>query len=152
MNDKLKLHFIKTMLRFQKIDICPCTIGDTHYTEFVILSSIANSCPTACGNLNVSEIKDTLHISQSAVSQSLKSLEKKGYITRNIDINDRRKITISVTDRGHNIINISTKNQQRMMNELFLRFGIEDIELLIELLERLLNAYESLEEIEGSNF
>lgn len=47
-----------------------------------------------------SEISDAIGISGARIAATLNSLESKGYITRRIDLSDRRRILITLTDKG----------------------------------------------------
>ena len=51
-------------------------------------------------NLDVPGMQKKLHISKPAISYILNTLEKKNYITREIDPKDRRKVSISATPEG----------------------------------------------------
>lgn len=48
------------------------------------------------------EIGSEMNISSARVAAALKNLEKKGLITRQIDLTDRRKILVSLTVEGKN--------------------------------------------------
>ena len=47
-----------------------------------------------------SEISGAIGISSARIAATLNGLENKGYITRRIDTSDRRRILVSLTDRG----------------------------------------------------
>ncbi len=49
------------------------------------------------------DIVEELDISKPAVSRALKSLEKKGYVKRNKDLNDKRASRILLTERAREI-------------------------------------------------
>ena len=46
------------------------------------------------------EISSQMNVSSARVAQTLNSIEKKGWITRRIDINDRRRILVNLTPEG----------------------------------------------------
>ena len=50
--------------------------------------------------MNPSEISDAIGISGARMAAVLNSLEKKGYITRQIDPCDRRQILVMLTEKG----------------------------------------------------
>ncbi|MFT9396536.1 MAG: MarR family transcriptional regulator [Bifidobacterium psychraerophilum] len=52
------------------------------------------------GTMTPSELADSTKSSSARISAVLASLEKKGYITRDIDHNDRRNILVSLTEEG----------------------------------------------------
>ena len=47
-----------------------------------------------------SEISDEMNVSSARIAQTLNNIEKKGWITRQIDPNDRRKILVRLTPEG----------------------------------------------------
>ena len=52
------------------------------------------------GNVVPGEISDTMGISSARIAATLNSLEKKGFITRQIDTNDRRRVLVELTQAG----------------------------------------------------
>ncbi|AZS15560.1 MarR family transcriptional regulator [Paenibacillus lutimineralis] len=52
------------------------------------------------GEIVPSEISKIMGISSARIAATLNSLEKKGLITRQIDLNDRRRIIIGLTQAG----------------------------------------------------
>jgi DNA-binding MarR family transcriptional regulator len=114
--------------------------------ELAILQSIARCCcEDSCGmNLNVPEIQQRLHISKPAVSYILNTLEKKKYITREIDPRDRRKISINVTVEGKLAAEQSDRKCEGMWMTLLTHFGESDMCALIHLLTRLTSLSECM--------
>ena len=52
------------------------------------------------GHIIPSEISEAMGISGARIAATLNSLENKGYITRQIDLSDRRRIIVTLTDKG----------------------------------------------------
>lgn len=52
------------------------------------------------GAVRVTELAERAQVTQQAMGKMLKELEKKGYITRNIDAGDKRAKEITLTERG----------------------------------------------------
>jgi len=48
------------------------------------------------------EICDEMNVSSARIAQTLNNIEKKGWITRQISLNDRRKILVKLTQEGKN--------------------------------------------------
>ena len=55
---------------------------------------------TSDGQVMPSEISNAVGISGARIAATLNSLENKGYITRQIDARDRRRILVTLTDKG----------------------------------------------------
>ncbi len=84
--------YLSTMIRFKNVGMRFPSRCDIQWSEHLIMEKICRDCGEEKSYINVSEINEKMHISKPAVSQMLNSLEKKGYIIREIDTNDRRKI------------------------------------------------------------
>jgi len=70
---------------------------------------------TRCGGaVQPSEISSEMNVSSARVAQTLNSIEKKGWITRQIDLNDRRRILVRLTPEGK----IAAENQYRKVTGL----------------------------------
>ena len=85
-----------------------------------------------------------LHISKPAISYILNALEKKNYITREIDPKDRRKVSISATPEGKAAAERSMAHYNELWGEILSRFGEENMRQLIELIACLDELYESV--------
>lgn len=73
--------------------------------------------------VNQDMLCDVLNVDKSAVTRILKKLETKGYITREIDENDRRHKKISITERTKKL-----KMASISYEELFYTWLLEDID------------------------
>jgi len=147
--DKLREQFFHTMMRFKKTEILFSTECELQMNELFILQSIACGCSHSdciSTNLDVPRIQDRLQITKPAVSYILNGLEKKNYIRREIDAKDRRKISINATPEGIKAAAESTKRLEETWNTLMERFGEEDMLTLMDLLGRLNDICESVQQ------
>lgn len=65
----------------------------------ILESQLADSCPQAQRDL-----AQLLHISPPAVANSLKSLERSGYVRREPDPEDARRNQVALTDKGRQAV------------------------------------------------
>ena len=144
MDPRFREVFITTVIRFKRIDFQNGTAACLQPNELLIISRAANGCACTKKGYHVSEIHQDLHISKPAVSQALNSLEKRGYIIRTIDPDDRRKITVRVTGAGEAELENAREYYDRALKEVLNRFGAENTETLLVLLDRLMNILEEL--------
>ena len=79
---------------------------------------------------------ETLSVSKAAVSQMLGSLEKRGFIRRETDRDNRRKIIITVTKKGKSAIDKGQKRMDDLMSRIIEQFGEKDARNFTRLLER----------------
>lgn len=73
----------------------------------------------------------------SAVSQTLKSLEEKGLITRQRDKGDSRAVTVHLTKDGCAFSARARELHEQMIDEVFTYLGSEDAEHFVRIMERL---------------
>lgn len=73
----------------------------------------------------------------SAVSQTLKSLEEKGLITRQRDKGDSRAVTVHLTEDGCAFSARGRELHEQMIDEVLTYLGPEDAEHLVRIVERL---------------
>ena len=92
----------------------------------------------------LTSMSEYLHISKAAVSQMLGSLEKKGFITRVTNPENRREIIVSVTKEGEKRVD----EIQRLFDEktdMFIeRFGVDDTKELIRLIGKMTDVLEEV--------
>ena len=102
MSSELREEFFTSIVHFRKLESTFSSECEMQMNEMVILQSIAGTCcqECPCMNLDVPKIQKKLNISKPAISYILNTLEKKKYITREIDPKDRRKVSISATPEG----------------------------------------------------
>ena len=92
---KLADEFLQQMHLFRKFKPQQ-TINESMHGEAFALHHIARSGEQVIP----SEISNAMEISGARIATTLNSLESKGYITRQIDPNDRRRILVTLTDKG----------------------------------------------------
>ena len=79
------------------------------------------------------ELQKHLAVTKSAISQIISSLEDKGYITREIDRNDRRKFEFSITGKGEELVKELRNTMDFVIKETITRFGEDNMRQLIRL-------------------
>ena len=143
MDDTLKLHLLNAMFRLRKIafGFPPCL--DVNMGELMFLRKIAEHTATPAHAFAIAHIHQKLHMSKPALSQMLRSLEKKDYLVRNIDVSDRRKITVAMTPKGCDVMHRMDEHLDAMLDGIIRQMGEEDARQLIFLLTRLIDILQS---------
>ncbi|HHY20450.1 MAG TPA: MarR family transcriptional regulator [Bacilli bacterium] len=131
MDSDLKEQLARSMFRFKKAGIQFPTEYGVHTGEFFLMRRIARNAYAS-----VADIHSRLFITKPAVSQMYNSLEKKGYIKREIDSNDRRKFVVTLTPQGHEVLQRMQEYFNKMLGEMISRFGENNTIELIELFNR----------------
>ena len=140
MDNKLQEQFFSSMMCFKKLEASFSLACEMQMNEMAILRDILGGCSCSeksCTNLNVPKMQERLRISKPAVSYILNTLEKKNYIVREIDPQDRRKISISATPEGVSAARRSAEKYNQAWEELLLQFGEDNMRQLVELLTSL---------------
>lgn len=88
------------------------------------------------------------HLGQtkSAVSQMLNTLEGRGYVSRTIDPENRRKTLIEVTAAGLEYERSCLGMMREFLSEVFERMGDRDAELFVSLMEKCFQAVGEVKE------
>jgi DNA-binding MarR family transcriptional regulator len=145
MNDKLKQDLTHSIFRFKKISaVISHTVISDDEGGLSISELSALGCIDSCGKNDCSASEQTTHhamhetlaVSKPAVSQMLGSLEKREYIQREIDHDNRRKIIITLTPKGRAAIDKAKKNVDNLMSLIITRFGEKDSRNFVRLLDR----------------
>lgn len=89
-------------------------------------------------NINPSMLSNHCGISRSAITQTLNSLEKKGFVKRILDDNDRRRFKVEITKKGMDIEREAYKNTKNNLNKIISNLGEEKAKELISLLKQTL--------------
>lgn len=83
---------------------------------------------------NMSEVANRLNVTQGAVTQMATRLEKKGYVIRQKDSQDKRVTTISLTEKGKILCKehiAFDKKEHEFLSEMLKEFSDEEMEKLI---------------------
>ena len=89
------------------------------------------------GKVRSGDIAKCGQATPSAVSQTLKSLEEKGLITRQRDKGDSRAVTVHLTEDGRAFSARGRELHEQMIDEVLTYLGPEDAEHLVRIVERL---------------
>ena len=148
MSRELRAQVFPSSVHFRKLEASLSSECEMQMNEMVILQSIAGTCcrECPCMNLDVPKMQKKLNISKPAISYILNTLEKKNYITREIDSKDRRKVSISATPEGRAAAEQSKKKFDELWNEILTRFGEDNMRQLIGLMGELDKLYMTLGE------
>ena len=79
-------------------------------SEFILMREVAKNTKESYNPMALTEVREYLSVSKAAVSQIINSLEKRGYLTREVDVNNRRNIIVVLTEAGQEVY--QKKNQE----------------------------------------
>ncbi len=101
-------------------------------TEVHVLEAVRNVSTPTMGN-----VAAKLRVTLGTLTTSVNVLVKKGYIQRERDESDRRKVYLKLTDIAHNVLKIHDEFHDEMIASLFNDLDIEKDEVLMKSLENI---------------
>ena len=108
--------------------------------QFAVLAALRRAGPPHC--LSPTDLYNSLLVSSGAMTNRLRRLEDAGLVKRVPDPRDGRSLLVSLTRKGHKVIddavNAHTANEHRLLTAL----GPEERQVLADLLRRLLLQFE----------
>lgn len=126
-------HIMASFKRLNMSSILP----HLSHGEFAVMRAIIMGKEELGGPVKVSYIIKKLKVHAPSVSRSLKSLEKNGCITRQVDQNDRRNTYVDVTEKGQILFDESKRGLAEFMGDVYAQMGSESMERLTTELKRL---------------
>lgn len=144
MDNLLKEQLVDAMRRFRKVGMPFPPHLNLSMSELILMSAIDKHTDSPGQPVNISKIQCRIHATKPATSQMLKALEQKGYIQREIDPSDRRKISVRLTPTGDVILAQSRTYSNSVLDEMISRFGEDNAKELVRLLSLLADVSESL--------
>lgn len=101
--------------------------------------------------VTVSELSEFTQMTSSAVSQTVKSLEKKGYVVRTFNPADRRVVFVNASELGRQVLRQAAEDYMDYLDKITTALGKEDTDKLIELLEKLADVLPENKKTEGKD-
>lgn len=83
------------------------------------------------------EISEFCGVSTARMANMLNSLEKKGFIIRTVDPDDRRKILVSLTEQGNSFGNEKRQEMRRELAAMLQKLGEEDAAEYVRILKKI---------------
>jgi MarR family transcriptional regulator, organic hydroperoxide resistance regulator len=108
--------------------------------QYTILLCIRNLEKT--GPVNVTAVANALRQSGSFITAETNALEKKGLVAKARGSEDRRKVTISLTRRGAELLDGIASLRQRVNDVQFRCLSRAEFQMLVPLIERLVQSGE----------
>ncbi len=139
---KLTSEFLSIMYRMKLLTRKKHSMAiDLPHAEFCMIISIAK-CNEQRQNkeipgITVSELVEELGTTLPAGSKLLRNVEQKGLIERIANTQDRRVTYLRLSDKGNQILKQQVQARDEMMEDIVLKMGEENMEILLAQLQRL---------------
>ena len=115
-------------------------------SEFILMREVAENTKDVYNPSALTEVREYLSVSKDAVSQMLNSLEKRGYILREIDPNNRRNIIVILTDEGRTAFEKRNQEFYDRFEMVIRGIGEKDVSQFIEMINKMSDAMGNFEE------
>lgn len=139
----IREELMHALFRFRRMDTFfpkgvknPLEEFDINIMEMALMKGVLRNDPDAEENVTIADLQQSLLITKGAVSQMYGSLESKGYLIREVDPSNRRKLIVTLTPRGREVLKIMNYRMKLLMEETVSRFGEEDMITFVNLLNR----------------
>lgn len=116
--------------------------GDLTTNEIASLAAIDEGSKKKGSHLTMSEAGDRIGLCRSAMSQLVARLERKGMLSREIVLWDRRKTLVKLTTKGKKLVDDMKEALAMKVQSVVEILGEENVDRSIELLEQYFNAFE----------
>jgi DNA-binding MarR family transcriptional regulator len=80
-----------------------------------------------------------LRISRQSAGQLVDALVARGYLDRAVDVDDRRKLTVTLTARGQAAAGVQARARKRIDESLTTRVGAKNVEIMRRVLAALVD-------------
>lgn len=90
----------------------------------------------AGGSLTPSELADRAWVSSARIANILRALEAKGWVEREHSKTDRRRVHVTVTDKGFQVIEIKRREFEDRTAAFLEQLGETDTQEMVRLLRR----------------
>lgn len=127
--------FLTLMNRFRSLNLFSLLPLARH--DYIVLFAIRCLQQRHGHELTVSALVQEMHTAQSAVSRTLRSLEKQGLIRREVSRDDRRNTYVILMPEGREAIRQADHVLETFHSGILSHFSSEEMAQLLTLLERL---------------
>lgn len=124
---------------------------DIRMNELMALGKIDHACCFSGTGIGNTEIQEELQITKSAVSQMLDSLVEKGYVERELDANDRRRMCVTITPRGKHILRYMSEYGNCIAEQVSEKMGEAKVQQMFDLLNEFIDTYLEVQELRAEN-
>lgn len=147
MDDDIKAQLLIAIQRLRK-PILLSYFAELDLTTISLMKSIEDNSRDSDHNIYMFDLQDELRISRGAISQMASSLEKKGYLVRETDKNNRRKQIVTLTAEGREAMQQAEAEFDTVLTVFLTRLGEDDTHEMVRLFNRFADIAEEMKQQE----
>ena len=126
------------------------TQGEYQVLRHIRLASAGFPADGKPSPVRAATLSDKLELSRPSITRILNTLERRGFIIRKIDREDRRSISIELTEKGGEALDRANKALLAIAERLVDSLGDADTDKLIELVDKLAAIYKEMLDEKGA--
>ncbi|MFT9057459.1 MAG: MarR family transcriptional regulator [Ethanoligenens sp.] len=135
MDQALSKKLLCKIFKFKKATAQLSSSSGVSLNEVLAMTIVDSQSEKSEKSLLAVQLGETLCITNSAVSQMLTSLEKKGFVYRDINESDKRQYRFMLTNEGRQVTQQMEDEIDRTMRRIILRFGEDRILGFMDMLD-----------------
>lgn len=143
MNPTIKEQLLEAVQRLRK-PILLSYYAELDLTTLSLMKSIEDNNSDSDHNIYMFDLQNELRISRGAISQIASNLEKKGYLIREIDKNNRRKQIVTLTPEGREAMRQAESEFDEVLQAFLTRLGEHDSHEMVRLFNRFADIAEEM--------
>lgn len=147
MDDAIKEQLLNAVQRLRK-PILLSYFAQLDLTTLSLMKSIEDNSLDSDHNIYMFDLQDELRISRGAISQIASNLEKKGYLVRETDKNNRRKQIVTLTSEGREAMRQSDAEFDKVLTAFLTQLGEHDAHEMVRLFNRFADIAEEMNQKE----
>ncbi len=147
MNPTIKEQLLDAVQRLRK-PILLSYYAELDLTTLSLMKSIEDNSPDSDSNIYMFDLQNELRISRGAISQIASNLEKKGYLLRETDKNNRRKQIVTLTSEGREAMWQAEAEFDKVLTAFLTRLGEHDSHEMVRLFNRFADIAEEMNQKE----
>lgn len=132
--DKLYEELFRAMNQFRRLKLSEM-FPEVCKTDYFVLCTIMDKGEN--GQITISELASRAKMLPSAISRTLKGLEERGYVERNINKNDRRNTYVELTAEGERLTEEARQIMADFGKSVMAQVDGEDMKRLISYLDNI---------------
>ncbi|KNY25981.1 MarR family winged helix-turn-helix transcriptional regulator [Pseudobacteroides cellulosolvens] len=137
--------------QFSKLNWNPSPVCELNRSEIFTLLTIKKIMDNNNSLVKVSDISKIAGVTPPTITPLITSLEKKGYLIRNISKTDRRVIEIELTEKGSSTIDKVIKVFFNIFEGLVEYLGFKKSNEFVDILSLVFNYFDNLQDIKKDN-
>lgn len=132
--DKLYEELFRSMNQFRKLKFAEM-FPMISRTDFFVMCTIMDKGEN--GQITISELASRAKMLPSAISRTLKGLEERGYVERNVNKNDRRNTYVELTEAGRQLTEEARQTMSDFGKSVMSQVDEADMKRLISYLDNI---------------